>query len=70
MIDGHTSPIILLLFFKFIILRKLCYLSVDAFFKQGPSGNPEFSVRFNVKDFKPDEVKVSTKDGRLTVSGM
>lgn len=39
------------------------------FFQQGPTGNPEFAVRFNVKDFKPEEINVSTKAGRLTISG-
>ncbi|XP_067929635.1 small heat shock protein p36-like isoform X3 [Watersipora subatra] len=34
----------------------------------GPTGNPEFAVRFNVKDFKPEEINVSTKGGRLTIS--
>ena len=39
------------------------------FVQQGPSGNPEFAVRFNVKDFKPEEINVSTKAGRLTIAG-
>jgi len=36
---------------------------------QGPSGNPEFAVRFYVKDFKPEVIHVFTKSGKLTISG-
>lgn len=36
---------------------------------KSPSGRPEFSVQFDVKDFKADEVNVSTsRDGQLVVS--
>merc|ERR1719318_1061667 len=34
----------------------------------GPTGNPEFAIRFDVKDFKPEEINVSTLGGKLTVS--
>lgn len=37
--------------------------------QQSPSGKPEFAVQFDVKDFKPEEVNVSTKDGKLVIAG-
>lgn len=37
--------------------------------RQSPSGKPEFAVQFDCKDFKPEEVKVSTKDGKLLITG-
>lgn len=37
--------------------------------QQNPSGKPEFAVQFDVKDFKPEEVNVSTKDGKLVIAG-
>lgn len=38
-------------------------------YQKGPTGNPEFAVRFDVKDFKPEEINVSTCGGKLTISG-
>ena len=37
--------------------------------QKGPTGNPEFAIRFDVKDFKPEEIYVSTLGGKLTISG-
>jgi hypothetical protein len=38
--------------------------------RQSPAGKPEFAVQFDVKNFKPEEVKVSTKDGKLEITGV
>lgn len=37
--------------------------------RQSPAGKPEFAVQFDVKNFSPEEVKVSTKDGKLEITG-
>jgi len=36
---------------------------------QSPSGKPEFSVQFDVKDFKPEEISVSANNGKLVIAG-
>lgn len=37
--------------------------------RQSPAGKPEFAVQFDVKNFKPEEVNVSTKGGKLVITG-
>lgn len=32
-------------------------------------GKPEFSVQFEMKNFKPEDINLSTKYGKLTITG-
>ena len=42
-------------------------LKVDRPIVQDPSGNKRLSLRFDCKDFKPEEITVKTVDNRLMV---
>ena len=36
---------------------------------QNPLGKPEFSVQFDMREFKPEDISLTTKHGKLIISG-
>ena len=44
------------------------YLTLSCFF-QNPLGNPEFSIQFDMRDFRAEDISLSTKNGKLIING-